>query len=109
MVKCVGSTSGAYAGSRLLTTSTPNRSVVASQSRHSASSMVPSQGWMNISVLVVDGRARRPDQTLRDAQVGRDRAKAGDEVGSGGEDLLVGDRVEGVEDEQRRGGRVGEL
>src|SRR4051794_27835556 len=113
-LKCVGSTTGAWAGSRLFTASIPNRSVVASQSRHSSGPLAASQGWMSMSGFL-SGRGRSgvraggSEKTAGDTDVRSQPAEVGDELVGGVVELCVGHRVEGVEDEQRRGGVVGEL
>lgn len=52
-VKWVGTTGGAWAGSMLLTTSVPNRSVESSQRRHSNGSRAASQDWMSTVSLLL--------------------------------------------------------
>ena len=51
-VKWVGTSTGAWAGSRLLTASIPNRSVPASQSCHSVVSSAASHGWISMFGLL---------------------------------------------------------
>ncbi len=74
-VKCVGRTSGAWAGSTLLTARIPKRSVDASHRCHSTRSIAASHGWTSTSALLgrrggqqpADDTHRRAHQVLLDA------------------------------------------
>src|SRR5215467_11114272 len=102
--KWTGCTSGAWAGSRLLTASIPKRSTDASQSCHSATSSAASQGWMSMSVSFTAGRSARANQAVGDPDVGSKAGQVGGQVLGGGVERLVGQRFQRIEDEQRRGG-----
>src|SRR3954451_4889066 len=111
-VKWSGSTSGAWAGSRLLTASIPNRSVDASQFCHSLGSRAASHGWISMSGSF-GGRGICGDQAL-DWSHTRSEARAEvdqvlEQFLGGGVQRLVGDGGEFDEDVQRRGGVVTQL
>src|SRR5436305_12079122 len=107
-VKCRGSTSGARAGTRLLTASIPNLSVDASQSCHSALSSAASHGWISMSVSFIRRRVGG-DQPAGGPDARSEPGQAGEKVVGGGVQLFAGHRVKGVEDEQRRAGVLAQL
>src|SRR5579859_6363506 len=107
-VKCRGSTSGARAGSRLLTASMPNLPVAASQYCHSALSVAASHGWISMSVSFIRRRAGG-DQAAGGPDAGSEPGQPGEKVVGGGVQRLAGHRVEGVEDEQRRASVLAQL